>query len=341
METSSSNTGDAVHIEPVTDPVVLTEGPHWVEEDQVLLFVEPFKGNAHRLFTQTGRHQVLHVEDVGSGPNLTVIVPVDGAPDLFVVTLGRSFAVVEWKHSDPDYHVVTPVVLQTVDEHNKSTFFNDGKCDPSGRLWSGTMDKDLLPEVPTAAKEYKAALFCLTPDLNVKTWVTQVALSNGLCWSSEKLKVFYYIDSYAYSVDAFDYDGEAGEIKNRRVVLNYKAAGLTKDLPDGMTIDTEGRLWVANFRGSKVVCIDPKLGRIVRQVDFPCQNITSVCWGGPNYDVLYVTSAYFTLSNEEHQSQPSAGAVFAVTGLGAKGKPPMNFKADLTLLREKIALHKQ
>ncbi|XP_076042765.1 regucalcin-like isoform X2 [Oratosquilla oratoria] len=322
-----------VRVEQLVAPVHLGEGPHWVEEDQALLFVDILKGNVHRFFIESKRHQVLHVENGGSGGSVSLVIPVEGAPDLFMVTVGRSIGVVEWKHSDPDQHTVKPVILHTVDGHCKTNRFNDGKCDPSGRMWAGTMGYE---KMPGQVELHQGTLYRLDSDLSLTLCVSQVSISNGLSWSEDRRGVFYFIDTCAFSLDAFDYDSETGDIKNRRVVFHYKSSGLTNDLPDGMAMDNKGRLWIANFSGQKVVCIDPKLGRIVRQVDLPCQNITSVCWGGSHYDILYVTSAQTGLSKEELEAQPSAGAVFAVTGLETQGLPPTNFKTDLNVLRKKI-----
>ncbi|XP_042875162.1 regucalcin-like [Penaeus japonicus] len=127
-----------VEIKQVAPSVRLGEGPHWVEEDQALLFVDIVEGDVHRLFLETGRHQVLHVEADESGSAVSLVIPVEGARDLFLVGLGRSLAVVRWAASDPDRHTVkAEVVLHTIDHHCPTNRFNDGKCDPRGRLWAG------------------------------------------------------------------------------------------------------------------------------------------------------------------------------------------------------------
>ncbi|XP_076042844.1 regucalcin-like isoform X2 [Oratosquilla oratoria] len=271
-------------------------------------------------------------EDVGTGPTTTIIIPVEGLTDHYVITIGRSIAVIEWKPSDPDQHSVKPKVLLHFDAHSPINYFNDGKCDAKGRLWAGIIRE----REPDIIDLHKGALYRIDPDLKTTTCTDKISISNGLTWSID-LTLFYYNDSYAGSVYVFDYNHETGEIKNRRVLLDYKTQGWGKDTPDGMTIDTDGNLWVANFYGQKVICIDPKEGRVVRTVAMPCKNITSVCWGGPNYDVLYVTSAQKGLSAEELKAQPEAGATFAITGLGVRGQPSPKFKADLNVLKAKMA----
>ncbi|XP_076056173.1 regucalcin-like [Oratosquilla oratoria] len=322
-----------IRIEPVVGPLNLGEGPHWVEEDQALVFVDAYVGDVHRYFPSTQRHQVLHVEDVGTGPSTTVIVPVEGLTDHYVITIGRSIGIIEWKPSDPDQHSVKPKAILHFDAHCPTNAFNDGKCDSKGRLWVGTCGCEVEPGV---FLPHKGTMYRVDADLTTTACINKLTLSNGMTWSKD-LKFFYFIDSDVGSVDVFDYTQESGEIKNRRVILDYKIQGWGKDIPDGMTVDTDGNLWVANFYGRKVVCIDPKEGRVVRTVAMPCKNITSVCWGGPNYDVLYVTSGQSELTAEELKAQPEAGATFAITGLGVRGQPSPKFRADLNVLKAKMA----
>ncbi|KAG7162050.1 regucalcin-like [Homarus americanus] len=325
-----------VEIKQVVSAVDLGEGPHWVENKQCLLFVDIANGNIHRYYPQTNKDQVLHVEEGGSGSSLSFVVPIEGTEDLLIVGLGRSFAVVQWSASDPDQHTVkVKGILHTVEDAYPFNRFNDGKCDPQGRLWAGTMD-GVTDHSNADFAMHKSSLYCLDTDLNLTNQVNKVSLSNGLAWSPDR-KTFYYIDSLKYSVDAFDYDDVTYKICNRRTVVDYKAAGLENDIPDGMCNDETGNLWVACFSGNKIICIDPKIGKIVRTVELPAKNITSVCWGGADYSTLFVTSAKTYHSAEELATQPAAGCTFAITGLGVKGLPPTNFKADLQVLKNKIA----
>ncbi|KAK8730700.1 hypothetical protein OTU49_007876 [Cherax quadricarinatus] len=324
----------AVQVKQVVEGVHLGEGPHWVQDQQCLLFVDITKSNVHRYFLQTKRHQVLHIDSGSSESTVSLIIPIEGEPDLFLTSLDRSLAVVKWSTTDPDQHTVKPkAILHTVDDHYPTNRFNDGKCDPQGRLWAGTMGKETAPG---QLDMYQGSLFCIDADLNITNRVNKISIANGLAWSLDR-KTFYYIDSLAHSIDAFDYDDATSKIENRRTVFDYKASGLAKDLPDGMCIDETGNLWVANFFGKKVMCVDPKVGKIIRKVELPTQNITSVCWGGADYSTLFVTSAQTGLSAEALASDPAAGGTFAITGLGVRGLPPTNFKVNLNLLKEKIA----
>lgn len=90
-----------------------------------------------------------------------------------------------------------------------------------------------------------------------------------------------------------------------------------------MTIDTDGYLWVALFNGSAVIKVDPKIGTVVDKVAIPAEQVTSVTFGGPNLDILFVTTASFNLVSEQ---KPPCGSTFMVTGIGAKGYPNVKFK---------------
>ncbi|XP_064110835.1 regucalcin-like [Macrobrachium nipponense] len=310
--------------------IKLGEGPHWLEKEQALLYVDVFSKALRRHFIKSGRHQVLTLDDGGAAETVSVVIPVEGEPELFVVGLGNTLSVVRWSVSDADQITVKPSVIQTTtDDH-----FNDAKCDPQGRLWAGTMcpldDKGELLEYNTSS------LWKYDHELEFTQWVKGVTISNGLAWSHDR-KTCYYIDSPAKTVDAFDYDDADGKISNRRTILNYDTAGLKDQVPDGMTIDTEGNLWVACFGGAQVICVDPKEKKVVRQVSLPSKNITSACWGGPNYDILYVTSGTLKLTPQEIAGNPAAGGTFAISNTGAKGLPPMNFKANLQKLKAKLS----
>ena len=185
--------------------------------------------------------------------------------------------------------------------------FNDGKCDPQGRLWVGTIGRD-RPE---------ARFYRVDPDLTVTEMLTDIRVSNGLCWD-EVRGLFYYIDSPTGNIDAFDWNPDAGTISNRRTI-----ARLPEDqpgVPDGMTIDTAGRLWVAVFGGAAVHCIDPTTGQSLEKIAVPVPK-TSACWfGGKNLDELYITTASIREDAASLQTYPLAGSLF-VSHPGASGHP--------------------
>ena len=176
--------------------------------------------------------------------------------------------------------------------------FNDGKCDPQGRFWAGTM--------AYSAADGSGSLYCLDEDRKVTTKIPGVTLSNGLCWNTHPPR-FYFIDSATSQVQGYDYDASSGEIENQRIVAEIpKEMGV----PDGMAIDEGGFLWVALWGGGKVIRIDPGTGSVVFEVLVPADQVTCAAFGGASLDELYITTADYQRSAEDVKRQPLAGSLF-------------------------------
>lgn len=184
--------------------------------------------------------------------------------------------------------------------------FNDGKCDPAGRLWAGTINLKKQPE---------AALYCLDTDLTVARKFGPVTNSNGIVWSGDG-RTMFYIDTPSKRVRAFEFDVETGAIAAERVVWDTQADASS---PDGMTIDSEDRLWIAFCHGAKVVCYDPAAGKVLEQIDFPCIETTACAFGGDDLGDLYVTTGI-----KPGLEEAAAGRLF-VCRPGARGVPAVAF----------------
>jgi len=184
--------------------------------------------------------------------------------------------------------------------------FNDGKCDPAGRLWAGTI---------CLKKRAEAALYCLHADLSVEKKFGPVTNSNGIVWSADA-RTMYYIDTPSKKIRAFDFDNATSAISNERVLWDTSADASS---PDGMTIDSEDRLWIAFCHGGKVVCFNPATQQVEQQIDFPCIETTACAFGGADLGDLYVTTGIKPGLTEEH-----AGRLF-VCRPGAKGVPAFAF----------------
>ena len=196
------------------------------------------------------------------------------------------------------------------------TRFNDGKCDPQGRFWAGTMVE--------GGNRRSGALYCLDTDLTVSKKLDGVTTSNGLVWTRDSA-TFYYIDTPTHQVQAFDFDPDRADLHNQRV-----AAEIPNDwgAPDGMTIDEQDHLWIALFRGSRVVRLDPRTGQFELAVSLPALNVTSCAFGGPELDQLYITTARVGLDREQRQAQPLAGSLFRAR-LPYRGVAAKRFARDL------------
>jgi len=183
--------------------------------------------------------------------------------------------------------------------------FNDGKCDPAGRLWVGSMSLKF--------KKGMASLYSVETDGSFREVFGGVTVSNGIIWSKDH-KTLYYIDTPLGNVRAWDYDIETGTISNERIVVSIPDG---MGGPDGMTIDAEGKLWVAQWGGNMVGRWDPETGELIGKVEVPAPNVTSCAFGGPDLDVLYITTAGGD-NQKMREEYPLAGSVFKVSP-GVKG----------------------
>ena len=177
---------------------------------------------------------------------------------------------------------------------------NDGAVDPAGRLFQGTMS-DSDPGAPVAA------LHRVDADGSARRVVSDVSISNGMGWSPDQ-STMYYIDTLTFRVDRFDYDPDTGEIEGRRPFLTFD--GSTGG-PDGMTMDAEGCLWVAFFGGYHVQRFSPEGERLDMVVTPGAPQTTCCCFGGPDLDTLYITTARDSIAGVNTEGEPNSGALFA------------------------------
>jgi sugar lactone lactonase YvrE len=285
------------------------EGPLWHAVDRTLDWVDLAAGLLHRTDPRTGATETI---DVGSP--LGAFAPRTAGG--FVLAVEQGFALLE----DGEVRLVAPV------DHGPgpAVRMNDGKCDPQGRFWAGSMGYESEPG--------RGALYRLDPDLRVERILEGVTISNGLDWSGED---FYYVDSLAGAsywdvaegrarpgVDVFSFDADAGALSQRRRLFDVATDapdGIA--VPDGMTLDAEGCFWVA-VHGSGEVRRYAPTGAVLAVVEVPTAYPTSVAFGGDGLDELYVTSM---------QADPRAGrraeldgALFRVRP-GVRGRPPRCF----------------
>ncbi|XP_050678606.1 regucalcin isoform X2 [Leptidea sinapis] len=300
----------SVKVKAVTEPVWLGEGPHWSHHHQALFFVSIFDRTIHKYEPTTGRHTRSKLADMPG-----FVIPVEGKPDEFVVGIKRRVVLVRWDGEDGTAEELK--TLSELDKHSPDNRINDAKCDPRGRLFVGTMGHEYEP-----GKFHlkKGSLYRVEGDGRTTRLVDNVDISNGLCWDLAR-KAFYFADSFEYTVRRYDYDVETGDISNCRTVFRYADHGL-QGIVDGMTIDTDGNLWIANFDNTQVIKVDPNAGKLLQKVPTPALQTTSATFGGPNFDILYVTSACM---NRGVEQLPPAGSTFEVTGLGVRGHPNVSF----------------
>jgi L-arabinonolactonase len=214
-----------------------------------------------------------------------------------------------FKWIDPDKGAITPIVSPEPDRPGNR--FNDGKCDRRGRLFAGTMDN--------AEFDCTGTLYRLDPDLSVHVMVTDVHLSNGLGWSPDD-RTLYYTDSLRRTIWAYDYDLDMGDIANRRVFARVPdAAGV----PDGLCVDAQGGVWSAHWGGWRLTRYAPD-GQIDRVVELPVPQPSCPAFGGPDLDVLYVSSAAIEMTPADFAKAPDGGGLFTLE-VGVRGLPVNRF----------------
>ncbi|KRG07001.1 regucalcin isoform X1 [Drosophila mojavensis] len=298
-------------VEPLPDSYAgLGEGPHWDVARQSLYFVDLEAGC---LLRYDYRQNKTYRTQIEGETFATFVLPVEGNDQEFAVGCGRRVVIVNWDGVSPVAKVVR--TLFEVQSDFKENRLNDAKADPKGRLFFGTMRY-----VGDEFTHRHGELYRWEAGGNVTVVKSDVGISNGLAWD-EKANKFYYIDTTDYEVKSYDYDFKTGVASNPKVIYNLrKDSPKTHILPDGMTIDTEGNLYVATFNGSTIYKVNPNTGECLLEIKLPTKQITSVAFGGPNLDILYVTTA-----SKFDQPAP-AGTTYKVTGLNAKGYPGVNLK---------------
>jgi sugar lactone lactonase YvrE len=177
--------------------------------------------------------------------------------------------------------------------------FNDGRADPQGRLWAGTMNEK--------RDAYTGQLYRFGPDLSLTAMIPDLMISNGLAWSPDKCTM-YHADTVKREITAWDFDGESGAISNRRVMAQFIEE---RDRPDGAAVDREGCYWSAFYSGGKVVRLSPA-GERLSEYALPAMCPTMCAFGGPDLKTLYVTSARQRREPEELSRLPQSGGIFAM-----------------------------
>ncbi len=278
----------------------LGEGPVWDAGNNRLYWVDILNGILHWHNFSDHTNEALAIgQKIGS-----VALAGDGR---LVAALETGFYFI-------NIHQKCVSAIVTTEKEIEGNRFNDGKCDPAGRFWAGSMS---MGDEPHAGK-----LYMLNTEHQVKERIADVGCSNGLAWSAD-FSTFYFIDSLSSEVVAYDYDMPSGEISNRRVIIRFTPE---EGIPDGMTIDSEGALWIALWNGWRVNRYSPHDGKLLDQILLPVSLVTSCTFGGQDLTDLYITSAKTGLSDADLQMQPLAGSLFVVKNCGYKGELPFAFK---------------
>lgn len=282
----------------------LGESPRWHAEEQRLYWVDSFAPAICRLAAT--------VDACAPGPAAVerFTLPDDIGSFVFArdgsLVAGMRSGFNSIRLGEGGAAAVTPICNPV--SRDPRLMLNDGRCDRRGRYWCASVHSDFVGR--------QAELFRLDPDLVVHRMDGGFIIGNGIAFSPDDRRL-YLADSRDETVWVYDYDPGSGAISHRRVF--FSTAGLDGRV-DGATCDRDGNYWCALIHGGAVACISPD-GTMLERIAVPARHPTMVAFGGPELDILYVTSASVLLGPDERQRWPDAGKLFRITGLGARGLP--------------------
>jgi sugar lactone lactonase YvrE len=302
------NTVETIHAEDdlqaelVLDAkTMLGEGSIWQPSEDKLYWVDIEGKTLHIYDPATKSDKVWPV-----GSRIGTVVPVKGGGALVALQNGIHF--MDTKTGK----------LTFINDPLKDTSlrFNDGKCDPAGRFWVGTLALD--------SRRRGAVLYRFDKDKSIHRMLDSVSISNGIVWTKDK-KTMYYNDTPTGTIQGFDYDDKTGGITNRRVVVRIPRG---TGSPDGMTIDAEDNLWVALWGGGCVGKFDPRTGQLLQKIKVPAPNVSSCAFGGKNLEILYITTARAWVNPDKLKEFPLSGGLFEVKP-GVRGVPAEFYRGKL------------
>jgi sugar lactone lactonase YvrE len=269
------------------------ENPLWDAAGQALYFVDNFGKQVHRYSPASGQTDSWEMPEIIT----TLALRAEGGA---VVTFPTGIFLLDFATG-----ALAPLHLSP---SPPDFVFNDGRTDRRGRFLIGACTTHF--DIP----QNDGGLYRLDPDHTLTKVDGDIHFSNGNCFSPDQ-STFYFSDSWRHIAYQYDYDIETGTVANRRPFIDTTAFG---GQPDGATVDSQGIYWAALYTGGKVAAFRPN-GKLERVIDMPVKLVSSVMFGGPGLDVLYVT----TMQEGPFSGPPEAGAgyLYAIEGLGTTGLP--------------------
>ena len=276
---------------------ILGEAPFWSVEESALYWVDI---DGKRVF----RYEPDNADKRSHGLDYEIGCIIPRQNGGFVAGLDRGLAFLSSDFSETE-------LFASPEGDLPDTRFNDGKCDRRGRFWVASADRNEVAPL--------AALYCLNGSGQLIRTLSEVVVGNGMGWSPDN-KTMYFTDTGIGTIFAFDYEIDTGATENRRVFVEVDDRD---GLPDGLTVDAEGFVWSAHWAGSRVTRYDPD-GRIDRVIEIPVPNVTSLAFGGPDLDRLFVTTARLGMNDQELETAPLSGGLFVVDA-GVVGLPESEY----------------
>lgn len=275
----------------------LGECPLWCPRTARLYWIDIDGRIVHRTDPATGEDEVRHLD---VRPGAIALMPDE---QRLLVAAERALYELDWSTAEL-------TLVQELEPAGSPVRMNDGRCDPAGRFWVGSMDD------PPGTGASAANLHRVDADRSVRVEERHVAVSNALAFDPAR-SVMYWADTPTGLIWVFDFDAERGMRSARRVFVDF--AGLLPGGPDGACIDATGCLWVACVHGWSVARITP-LGAVDRLIELPVQKPSMPAFGGARLDTMFLTSISSGGSRPAAPGQPLAGALLAVD-VGQDGLP--------------------
>lgn len=264
---------------------IVGESPIWSQREQALYWADLFRPAIHRL-TLAGESVETWTPPQKLG---SFAIRADGT----LLVAGRTGLAI----FDPRNGSYT--VLCNPDADRPANLLNDGRCDRRGRFWVGSMER--------GQKNPVGRLYRFDAERRCSVMADDVFIPNSIAFSPDD-RVMYFADTVRDEIYAFDFDVDAGALGSRRLFASTKEE---PGAPDGSTVDAEGFLWNAEWRGGRLVRYSPD-GRIDRVVELPVSQPTSCGFGGEGLRTLFVTTARFGLGPGGEAKEPLAGSVLAL-----------------------------
>ena len=279
---------------------ILGEGTLWVKEHNSIYFVDIKKKRIHILNIKNKKRKTINLnKQIGFLAHIK--------KNLFILGLERELRIIDLKTKK----VIKSIFIEKNIPKNR---INDGKTDPKGRLWFGTMDN---PERSIR----KGSLYCLDKNLNLNKVDTNYYITNGPAFLDENN--FYHTDSRRKIIYKMKINKDFKILKKKIFIrLNPKDGS-----PDGMTIDNKKNLWVCHFHGACISVFNTK-GKKLHKINFPAKNITNCTFGGQKNNDLFISSATKSMSKKDYKKYRYSGSFFSVK-TNMKGKLSKSFRINL------------
>ena len=269
---------------------LLGEGPWWDNDKELLFWIDSLGCKIYKYNPAANiNHTIMTNQYIGC------VIPRKGGG--LISCMQNGIYHVDYENSNID-------LVCGIENDIQDNRLNDGKCDSLGRLWFGSMS--MITKKKDGKSETRGSFYNFSEKSGVIKVFGNVGVSNGIAWNEDETKM-YYIDSMTRSVACFDFDIERALVRNKKYIIRIPDYD---GLPDGMTIDEEGMLWIAHYGGFQVSRWDPSTGKKIDKIRIPVPNVTSCIFGGKNLDELFITTARADLKEDDLKKYPLSGGLF-------------------------------